>query len=126
MDLDGWGFVVSSAAEVPPPDFYGDKRAIHLMLDDVETDWAHDPAWCRAVLTVAGIVAERVSAGQGPVLVACHMGHNRSGLITALALRHLGMDAREAVRAVRAARGPDALSNPSFVDAVLHLPVKQI
>ena len=49
------------------------------------------------------------------VLVRCSGGLNRSGLVSALALTHLGRSADEAVALVRAARGPWALTNPGFV-----------
>jgi protein-tyrosine phosphatase len=44
----------------------------------------------------------------------CTHGMNRSGLVTGLFLRGLGVDAEEAVALIRAAR-PGALSNESFV-----------
>ena len=48
-------------------------------------------------------------------LVRCSGGLNRSGVVVAEALVQLGHTADEAVRAVRAARGPWALTNPGFV-----------
>ena len=58
-------------------------------------------------------IARAVSDGQR-VLVTCHMGLNRSGLVTALALHALtGQSGRDCVRQVqRARRG--ALFNPHF------------
>ncbi len=52
------------------------------------------------------------------VLVTCAQGRNRSGLVTALALRYLGVTADEAIRLIRRARGANALSNPHFVDVI--------
>ena len=57
---------------------------------------------------------KRVSAGQR-VLITCHAGWNRSGLVTGLTLRHLGMSAKNAIRLIRDMRGPDALHNMVFV-----------
>lgn len=60
-------------------------------------------------------VARRLRKGQR-VLVTCAMGRNRSGLVSALAMRMAyGSSPREAIEAVRQARGSDALSNPQFV-----------
>lgn len=42
-------------------------------------------------------------------------GLNRSGLVVASALTHLGHDTEDAIALVRAARGPWALTNPGFV-----------
>ncbi|GAA4817672.1 hypothetical protein ACFQ0K_09130 [Nocardioides caeni] len=49
------------------------------------------------------------------VLVRCSGGLNRSGLVSAVALTHLGHPRDEAVALVRAARGAWALTNPMFV-----------
>lgn len=49
------------------------------------------------------------------VLVRCSGGLNRSGLVAAVALTHLGHPVDEAVSLVRRARGPWALTNPMFV-----------
>ena len=48
------------------------------------------------------------------VLVTCMAGLNRSGLVTGLALRHLGWSGKDAVRAIQRARGDFALSNQHF------------
>ena len=63
-------------------------------------------------------LAERVAAGVRDgrrVLVRCSGGLNRSGLVVACALTHLGHGTEEAIALVRAARGPWALTNPGFV-----------
>jgi hypothetical protein len=49
--------------------------------------------------------------------IMCTHGMNRSGLVTGLLLRQLGLAPDEAVALIRAAR-PGALSNSSFVDLV--------
>jgi protein-tyrosine phosphatase len=67
-----------------------------------------------AAVTAARHVVRRWREGRS-VLVTCHLGRNRSGLITALSLMMLGMTDEQAIRAVRAARGPMALSNEHFV-----------
>lgn len=52
------------------------------------------------------------------VLVTCHKGLNRSGLITGLVLRYLGYSGNEALRLIKEARGSFALSNSSFAEIV--------
>lgn len=50
------------------------------------------------------------------VLVTCHMGLNRSGLIAALAMFYgFGASVEDAVISVKEARGPRALSNRYFI-----------
>ena len=63
---------------------------------------------------VARRVAAAVADGRR-VLVRCSGGLNRSGLVVALALGHLGHEADAAMALVRGARGPWALTNPGFV-----------
>ena len=62
-------------------------------------------------------VARRWRLGQH-VLVTCHKGWNRSGLVTALTLMMLGLSDNQAIRAIRAARGPKALGNRHFVEVL--------
>ena len=57
-------------------------------------------------------VADAMKEGRF-VLVTCAAGKNRSGLIAGLALRKLGVDGKEAVKAIQKNR-PGALSNPRF------------
>lgn len=48
------------------------------------------------------------------VLVTCHAGHNRSGLVAGLAMCAMGKDGADAVRTIRENR-PGALYNSHFV-----------
>jgi protein-tyrosine phosphatase len=52
------------------------------------------------------------------VLVTCWMGYNRSALVAGLALlrAYPGLRAGEVIQLIRAARGPNALSNRHFVE----------
>lgn len=52
---------------------------------------------------------------EGPVLVHCQAGLNRSGLITAIILMMDGMSAEQAIRLIRANRTDVALCNNAFV-----------
>lgn len=66
-------------------------------------------------------VAQEVASGRC-VLVTCRMGWNRSGLVTALALRRLrGISGKEAYDLVQKKR-PKALSNPTFAAILKSLP----
>lgn len=106
---------IHCAAETPP-DFVG-VRNKWLRIDDVPTPWNADPAWRRDVMAAAQDAANVLSQG-GTVLTTCFMGLNRSGLISALALLHLGVSADDAVELVRAARGNHALGNRTFVEFI--------
>lgn len=66
---------------------------------------------CRAVESVV----ESVRGGRR-VLVRCHSGYNRSGLVIAQALVHLGYSTEDAIFLVRYRRSKWALNNPLFVD----------
>lgn len=55
------------------------------------------------------------------VLVTCQAGLNRSGLVTALTLRHLGIDPKVAVILIRSRR-EGALFNKLFVHYIYDLP----
>ncbi|WP_354644084.1 protein-tyrosine phosphatase family protein [Kitasatospora camelliae] len=50
------------------------------------------------------------------VLVRCHSGYNRSGLVVAQTLLHLGHDLESAAALIRRRRSPWALNNPLFTD----------
>lgn len=56
------------------------------------------------------------------VLVTCAAGLNRSGLVVGLVLVGAGVPGERAVKAVRAARGSQALSNPSFEALLRSIP----
>jgi hypothetical protein len=82
--------------------------------------WLHVPTWDGEVEDATGIrdaartVADRVTAGRR-VLVHCWMGLNRSGVVSARALMFMGITVGDAIAAVRAARGENALFNGYFV-----------
>ena len=70
---------------------------------------------------VARDVADRVRAGKR-VLVTCWAGRNRSGVISGLAMRHLGVPGPEAAARIRRAR--EGLTNPHFYAMVVGSPVQ--
>jgi protein-tyrosine phosphatase len=67
----------------------------------------------RLAMRTAKQVAGHMAEGR-TCLVTCMGGLNRSGLVSGLALRMHGYGGEQAVRAVRVARGPMALSNEHF------------
>lgn len=76
---------------------------------------ARDVAAVRAlgVAVAHDVMAER------RVLVRCRAGYNRSGLVVAFALLHIGYSAEEAITLIRAKRSPWALGNSHFQDYII-------
>jgi hypothetical protein len=68
-----------------------------------------------ALCGLAEAASEAVGAGRR-VLVRCHSGYNRSGLVVAQALMNLGYGSEDAVFLVRYRRSKWALNNPLFVE----------
>ena len=83
--------------------------------------WLHIPIWDGEMENPSGVrdaartAADRVIAGRR-VLIRSWAGLNRSGVVSARALMFMGVPARAAIRAVRAARGSNALFNAHFVE----------
>lgn len=60
-----------------------------------------------------------VARADGPTLVHCQAGLNRSGLVTGLALVKAGMKAEEAIALLRKSRCPAVLCNKAFEQYLL-------
>jgi protein-tyrosine phosphatase len=88
-------------------------EVLRCPLDDARPTTAE----VRRAWRTAHRVARRIEANKR-VLVTCHMGWNRSGLVSALTLRVMGFTPREAVHVVRKARGLRALGNKDFVHVI--------
>lgn len=67
----------------------------------------------RSVQHLAVTAAEAVRNDRA-VLVRCHSGYNRSGLVVAQTLNELGQDPTTAVALIRRRRSPWALNNQTF------------
>ena len=76
----------------------------------------HSPEEVLELVAAAADLATLVRAGN-KVLIFCHMGMNRSGLMTALTLMNLGYDWQQALAAIRQRHGC-TMSNRSFVEAL--------
>ena len=110
--------LVLAAYEVQPP-APPNLAGFRVPLDDcLPASQAAEDAVRRAAGYVASGVARHLRKGR-KVLVTCAAGLNRSGLISGLTLRQLGIAGDSAVRKVRRARGPHALSNTAFERLVL-------
>lgn len=68
-----------------------------------------------AVRNLAHTTAHAVRDGR-MILVRCHSGYNRSGLVVAQALVHLGHEPSAAIRLIQQKRSPWALNNQTFQD----------
>jgi len=111
----GFDVLVLAAEEYQPPDrMFPGVLVLHVPLDDAEMD---SPSR-KAIRSASRLVEAYVKNGHR-VLVTCAMGLNRSGIISAAALRRATCaDPVEIVHHIRARRGARALSNPSFVSSL--------
>lgn len=91
---------------------------VHAPMDDA---WL-TPREAKIAMDASRVAADAIERGKR-VLSTCHMGLNRSGLVSALTLLRLRWTPEEAIAAIRHARGPNALTNPSFVDAIRRMRV---
>jgi protein-tyrosine phosphatase len=107
--------LVLTAMEHQSNIYSGPKTILHVPLNDDGSPITQNEV--RLALHASKDVARRVRRGE-KVLVTCHMGKNRSGLVSALTLVNLGASASTAIRTVRAARGQAALRNRDFFDLV--------
>lgn len=121
----GFGMVVLTAAEHQPETarFFGPIEVVHAGYHD---ELRPAPADIAKARYAASRVAAALATGKR-VLVTCHMGLNRSGLVSALSLYMLGegkLTGRDAVVIVQSGR-PGALSNRAFVAMLETLPGRQ-
>jgi len=108
---------ISAAEEIKPPRSIMDAfDAYHIPLKDKPWEFEQHPEELQRLVITAHDIAVLVKHGNR-VLIFCHMGMNRSGLMAALTLMNLGYTAKQAVAAIRKRHGC-ALSNSSFVRAL--------
>jgi hypothetical protein len=107
---DEFDLVVSLTAR----EGYGPSPGVEHVVTRL-ADAVLDPPTIDRVRELGALVAAAVSDGRR-VLVRCSGGLNRSGVVVGEALLQLGLSPADAVAAIRAVRGPWALTNPAFVD----------
>ena len=114
----GFDAVVLAAREFQPESWkIPGVRVIRVPLDDINVPLTFNEL--RDVRLAAQTIAAMLHHGK-KVLVTCWLGLNRSGLIVAETLcRYWGMSPIQAIHLVRSKRGPSALSNSSFVHAIV-------
>ena len=116
--------VVLAAKELPdPPKSKAGPYAAKVIRIPLDDNFLLDGASQKIILQKAFEVAQEIArynqAGKN-VIISCHMGLNRSGLITALSLKLLtGAPARKIIKLIRQQRSPYALSNPAFCQMIL-------
>ncbi|MFF3430523.1 protein phosphatase [Streptomyces sp. NPDC002602] len=89
----------------------------HLAVQHLITELPDGPLTTdqiHSVQELARTTTRALRAGR-TVLVRCHSGHNRSGLVIAQSLIELGHDPHTAISLIRRRRSPRALNNETFV-----------
>lgn len=119
VERAGFKLLVLCAKEFQPRSaelgFRGSCKVLHAPIDDARLT----PLEVMTVKEAALDVARSVAAGR-KTLVTCHMGLNRSALVTALAMLRLrpNLTAEVCIRVIRARRSKHALFNPHFVNLI--------
>lgn len=112
--------VLAAHEHQPESERFPGVEVIHCPLHDQLDQSLEDMA---RIILVGHEVQKRLARGK-TVLSTCHMGLNRSGVLSALGLCGLGMPPNVAIATVRKARGPMALSNKTFETIVRSYPKK--
>jgi protein-tyrosine phosphatase len=118
---EGFDALVLCALEIQPPDltFPGVEVLRCPFTDEIATP---SPKYLKRIHEMSAKVAQLVREGK-KVVVTCHAGVNRSGLVTALAVMELtDCSGKEAITTIRKAR-PFALTNPAFRSYLGSLPM---
>ena len=111
---------VSTAKEVKPPrSLQGQFDTVWIKMDDIAWRFRQDPETVAGLVRTTNAIARCVKAGH-KVVIFCHMGMNRSGLVTALTLMNLGWPLDRALAKIRG-RHRCALSNKSFLRALEYI-----
>ena len=107
------------AREHQPDDQFSHYELLKSGFDDnFEAGDAELSGIARLADNASDVFSDRVRSGKG-CLSSCFAGLNRSGLVTALTLLKVaGMGPAEVIGRIRRLRGPDALSNPKFVELI--------
>jgi protein-tyrosine phosphatase len=98
----------------PKANKFPGSTLIYAGLSDVPKPTAKS---MKEAVAAATAVAAAYEEGK-TIIVTCGQGYNRSGLVTALALRMLGYESEEAIALIRKNRGRSALRNKAFLKFV--------
>ena len=107
---DDFDVVVLAAVEHQTTFDAKHQLLIYLPLDDVKPSRSDEAQVIRVATYLADALRQRAR-----VLVTCNQGLNRSCWVAGATMRLLGVPYRSIVSRIRAARGPDALSNRWFL-----------
>ena len=95
------------------------SKVVSIVFEDDDTwSWRRDKAKFDELREAALDAAEAITKGKS-VLITCHMGINRSGLVTALTLCALGYEPRQAVLLIRKWRSSECLGNKAFERCIM-------
>lgn len=98
------------------------KRKAHeviwLKLDDDDWDWRAHPEEVKPIMEIAAKGLDAIHEGKS-VVVTCHMGLNRSGMVTGLIMAGLGFSPGEILALLRSLRHEDVLCNTDFEELVV-------
>jgi hypothetical protein len=108
------GVVIDCAGDLPTTHRSSAGTWLACVFADLETHPSQMEHIARTARTVAARLREEVETN---FYVFCQYGMNRSGLLTGLVLREMGMAPAEAVALIRLAR-PGALSNLTFLELI--------
>ena len=108
-----YALVLTAVEYQPGADKFPGAMVMHCPMDDSGEPMTEDE---KSIALATGVRVAHLLRHRQNVLVTCHMGLNRSGLISSLALvAAYKMSPTEAIAKVRSARGNEAMSNPFFV-----------
>ena len=111
----GFDVLVLAAEECQPPsESFPGVKVIRFPLGDDGQPWS--PHKLAALRRLSTWLAQSVAAGHR-VLVTCHKGLNRSGIIVAATIMQMtGAPALDVIAMMRRQRDPEVLFNPVFVN----------
>ena len=95
------------------------KQYRKIKLQDQPWDWRRNPGEIKILEAIASSVRQELYKGKKG-LITCFAGLNRSGLMTGIILKKMGLSGKEAVRVIREMRSSRCLSNKSFEEFLLY------
>ena len=107
----GRAWIVDAAGDMPEGHRLAAARVVHCVFADLE----ETPPNLARIAEIVADLAVALAAADGPerLYIVCAQGLNRSGLLTGLLLRSLGLSGGDVLGLIRRAR-PGALANHAF------------